>query len=333
MLLSLLDKSPLQKGEGAATALARTVRLAQTAERLGYHRFWLAEHHGMQGFASAVPEVLIAHILGKTSRIRVGSGGIMLQHYSAYKVAETFNTLAALAPGRVDLGIGKAPGGFPYSTKALQAGRDVPRWPSFDEQVTELDGYLARCFERGAPAQAVASPIPPAPPERFLLGGSIDSAILAAERGWGFVFAGHMNGDPALTEQSLAAFARHGGRGTPLLSVLVLAAEAKGEAEARVEGLGGVKVRFATGHSVNLGNREQAAEYARQAGTSDYEVIDTKPNVLAGTSEQVHRELDLLRQRFGVEEFVIETPPVPADARQKTIELLGARIGAAPAPV
>ncbi|HBT28325.1 MAG TPA: alkane 1-monooxygenase, partial [Erwinia persicina] len=111
--LSLLDKSPLAEGETATTALARTLTLAQRAEALGYHRFWLAEHHNTPALASPSPEILIAWILAHTRHIRVGSGGVMLQHYSPYKVAENFNLLASLAPDRVDLGVGKAPGGLP----------------------------------------------------------------------------------------------------------------------------------------------------------------------------------------------------------------------------
>ena len=331
--LSLLDKSPLQKGETAATAVARTAAMAQLAERLGYHRFWLAEHHGMQVLASSAPEVLIAHILAKTSRIRVGSGGVMLQHYNAYKVAETFNTLSALAPGRVDLGVGKAPGGFPFSTHALHLGHDPARWPSFPDQLAELGGYLEASFEGGPREGAVAAPIPPEPPERFLLGGSVESAVMAAERRWGFVFAGQLNGDPALTEASFNAFASHGGRGTPLLALLALVAEQPGAAEARLAGLSGVKVRFDDGHSVNLGNREQAAEYARQKGDDRYQVVETKPNVLAGTQSQVLQELDRLELRFGVKEFIVETPHVPAAERRRSVELLGERIIAEPETV
>lgn len=110
--ISILDKSPIAENETAADALARTLALAQQAENLGYHRFWIAEHHNTPQLASPSPELLIAWILGQTTRIRVGSGGVMLQHYSPYKVAENFNVLAALAPGRVDLGVGKAPGDY-----------------------------------------------------------------------------------------------------------------------------------------------------------------------------------------------------------------------------
>ena len=118
--ISILDKSPLAAGETAAQALTRTLTLAQRAEAWGYHRFWIAEHHNTDQLASPSPELAIAWILGQTRRIRVGS--IMLQHYSPYKVAENFNMLASLAPGRVDLGVGKSPGGLPLSTRALQQG-------------------------------------------------------------------------------------------------------------------------------------------------------------------------------------------------------------------
>ncbi|TBG72995.1 MsnO8 family LLM class oxidoreductase, partial [Rhizobium leguminosarum] len=138
-LLSLLDKSPIEQGLTAADALRATVKIAARAEELGYHRFWVAEHHNMSNLASSAPEALIAYLLARTSRIRIGSGGVMLQHYSAYKVAETFNLLASLAPGRVDLGVGKAPGGFPLSTRALQLAVDPARKPDFASQLSDLN--------------------------------------------------------------------------------------------------------------------------------------------------------------------------------------------------
>src|SRR5688572_21880212 len=116
--LSVLDKSPVLRGETSTQALQRTVALARRAEALGYQRFWVAEHHNTRDLASSSPEVLLAHLAARTEHIRIGSGGVMLQHYSPYKVAENFNLLQALAPGRIDIGIGKAPGGLPLSTRA-----------------------------------------------------------------------------------------------------------------------------------------------------------------------------------------------------------------------
>src|ERR1700679_2714390 len=169
--LSILDKSLIPEGADAADALRNTLALAIRAEQLNYHRYWFAEHHGATQLASSAPEVLTAYVLARTQRIRVGSGGVMLRHYAPYKVAETFNMLAALAPGRVDLGVGKAPGGFPYSTMALQSGRGAAYADDFRGLLGELDGYVS-----GSPG-AVAAPLPPAPPERFLLGASVESAI------------------------------------------------------------------------------------------------------------------------------------------------------------
>lgn len=141
--LSLLDKSPLLPGEPATAALQRTIVLAQAAERLGYARFWVAGHHANPGLAGTAPEILIAHLAARTQRIRLGSGGVLLPHYSPYKVAETFNLLAALAPNRIDLGIGKAPGGLPDATRALRRRHALAESVAFDDLLAELDRYLA----------------------------------------------------------------------------------------------------------------------------------------------------------------------------------------------
>ena len=141
MRLSVLDQSPANGKETSSTALKNTIHLAQMAEEWGYHRFWVAEHHGSNSVMSSSPEVLISHILAKTSTIKVGSGGVMLQHYSPYKVAENFNVLATLAPGRVDLGIGGGPGGLPKSTTALQQEASITR-DSLSQKVVQLGQFL-----------------------------------------------------------------------------------------------------------------------------------------------------------------------------------------------
>ena len=138
LTLSILDQSPVNDTETAAEAFQHTIELATKAEAWGYHRFWVSEHHGSERVMGSSPEVLIAHLLAKTTRIRVGSGGVMLQHYSPYKVAENFNVLASLAPGRVDLGIGRGPGGLPRSTRALQQGLGNRGQP-FAEKLLELE--------------------------------------------------------------------------------------------------------------------------------------------------------------------------------------------------
>lgn len=318
-LLSLLDKSPVEQGLTAADALRATVKIAARAEELGYHRFWVAEHHNMSNLASSAPEALIAYLLARTSRIRIGSGGVMLQHYSAYKVAETFNLLASLAPGRVDLGVGKAPGGFPLSTRALQLAVDPARKPDFASQLSDLNIYLAADPNYDG---AQATPFPPTAPERFLLGASVESAELAAEKGWELVFAGHLNGDPDNLRRTFEAYERASGGKHPILALAAFAAESEDYARERVGKLRIVKVFLPNGQTVNVGSEEQAAEFARQASITDYRTEEKVPSVLHGTAEQVRKELDELHRRYGVKEFVLDTPALSVAERLASIELL-----------
>jgi luciferase family oxidoreductase group 1 len=327
--LSLLDKSPILDGETAIDALQRTIALAQAAERLGYRRFWLAEHHGFPGLASSAPEILVAHLVARTRRIRIGSGGVLLQHYSPYKVAETFNLLAALAPDRIDLGIGKAPGGLPLSTKALRIQHDSERARSFEALLSELDGFLSGSLDANDPlAGAQALPKPPVSAERFLLGASPDSARLAADLGWRFVFAGQLNGDPKALEAALDAYAKAGASTLPLLGIAALAAATAEEARVLTDQLRVIRVTLDNGQSVNLGSEEQAAEFARQAGAASHTIEIRRPSILAGTAEDVRRELDALSARFGIAEFVIDTPAAATAQRLASITLLA---GDAPA--
>ncbi|MER9048112.1 LLM class flavin-dependent oxidoreductase [Mesorhizobium sp. M0923] len=321
-LLSLLDKSPVPEGSNATEALSRTVALAQKAEQLGYNRYWVAEHHSSPGLASSAPEVVVASLLANTSHIRIGSGGVMLQHYAPYKVAEVFNVLSALAPGRVDLGVGKAPGGLPLSTKALQAGRGADVKRDFADQLAELDSFLVGTLPEGHPLAGVAAtPVPPAPPERILLGASDNSAALAVRHGWQFCFAAHLNGDLAKVQSAFEVYEKSTGR-VPLLALFAFVAETTEAAERQVSELRVFKVHLATGQSVNLPSLEAAAEFARQAGVSEYRVEENRPSVIAGTPDHVRRELDRLHQRFGVKEFVIDTPVAGYAERLASIELL-----------
>lgn len=322
--LSLLDKVPVAANETAAAALQRSVQLAQQAENWGYHRFWLAEHHNTHQLASPSPEVLIAWIVAQTRHIRVGSGGVMLQHYSPYKVAENFNLLASLAPGRIDLGIGKAPGGLPLSTHALQLGVHAGEKGSFAEQLRLLDGWLqSAASNKGDDEETLhATPQPVRPASRFLLGASEASARLAAELGWQFVFAAHINGDRQLLEQSLATYSRlsHGQRA--LVAVQVVVADSPAQADLLVSDLRHYHVEVKDGPSVNVASLEQAERYVRQGGFSDYLIEPRTPSLLKGTAAQVHAQLEALHQNFAIDEFIIDTPIAEADARRRSLELL-----------
>lgn len=318
--LSILEKSPIPEGKTAAEALRHSVKLAQRAEELGYHRFWLAEHHGNSQLASVAPEIVAAHILASTSLIRVGTGGVMLQHYSPYKVAEVFRQLAALAPGRVDAGVGKAPGGLPLSTRALQQRHVGPA--DFEQLLAELDGFLRNELPVGhALAGSIATPEVTAAPQRILLGGSPDSAVLAARYGWDFIFAGHFNGDAANLQATLDSYRQASGK-QAALALYAFAADSRTEAEALVGQLRIFKLHPEHGQAVNLPSLAAAEQYARQAGIHRYRIEELSPHVITGSGEDVRRQLDALHQRCGIREFIIDNPVADFARRLASIELI-----------
>lgn len=199
MRLSILDQTPIAEGTSAAQALANSIDLARAGERLGYHRYWAAEHHASPALAGAAPEVLLAAAGAATSRIRLGSGGIMLPHYSPLKVAETFSLLAGLYPGRVDLGLGRAPGSDQRTAYALQRDRRQQSPNDFPNQLAELLGYLEDDLPAGHAFADLARTLPgrPETPAVWLLGSSPDSAAWAAETGLPYCFADFINSDGA----------------------------------------------------------------------------------------------------------------------------------------
>lgn len=194
MKLSILDQVPISKGMSSTEALANAVTLAQLGDELGYERIWFAEHHNTTTLASSAPEVTAAYVAAKTDRIRVGTGGIMMMHYSPYKVAEVFKTLAALAPGRIDFGAGRAPGGDMPAMKALASGRR----PDLTEQYDKLEIILRLMNEKSTGEevydQVVAAPFKVQLPQSWLLGSSGQSAKQAGISGVGYSFAQFFNG-------------------------------------------------------------------------------------------------------------------------------------------
>jgi luciferase family oxidoreductase group 1 len=201
--LSVLDLSPIREGGTAADALRNTLDLAQHVEKLGYHRFWVAEHHNLPGIASAATSVVLAHVAGGTSRIRVGSGGIMLPNHAPLVIAEQFGTLAALFPGRIDLGLGRAPGGDQRTARALRRNLGSSG-DTFPQDLAELQGY----FRPGGPGTGVhAVPGEGLDIPLWLLGSSDFSAQLAAQLGLPFAFASHFA--PAYLQQALALYRRY----------------------------------------------------------------------------------------------------------------------------
>ncbi|MFB5265714.1 LLM class flavin-dependent oxidoreductase [Paenibacillus enshidis] len=323
--ISVLDQSPIYQDETGAEALAHTVALAQKAEELGFKRFWVAEHHDSEQLAGSSPEVLIAYLLARTSRIRIGSGGIMLQHYSPYKVAENFHVLASLAPGRVDLGVGRAPGGLPRSTQALQ--KNIANPLSLTDKIVELRRYLAvEPDEDGALAGLKATPIPPLAPELHLLGASSGSSELAASLGLPYVFSLFIGGDEEAAVEAVRQYRtrfNHGAGKEPqiILALSVIVADTDQEAQSLIPPQRLVKVHLASGRTVTVSTLEQAEEFGRQSG-EPYTIEEKDPLITAGSKETVRDKLLALQKATGVEEFIVTTNVTPFEQRLRSYELL-----------
>ena len=346
--LSILDQSPAAEGETAAEALQNTIELARRAEEWGYQRFWVAEHHGSNRHMGSSPEVLISHLLAHTSHIRVGSGGVMLQHYSPYKVAENFNVLSSLAPGRVDLGIGRGPGGMPISTQALRAqlhdnsgsGSSPGSSPglglasgsiALEDKLTQLRQFLYNKLDENNPFLGlVATPIPPQPPELFLLGTTASSAEIAARLSLPYVFAMFLNGDEEEMNKAILAYRESGGESVPepMLALPVIVADTDREAAGYARDIHVVRIRLESGRTFTVFSEEAALEFGRQSGEEfTYEVQPA--NVIHGSPDKVKKRLSALRKELGVDEVFIVTAINSFRKRLHSYELLAeAMIGA-----
>ncbi|HLS60115.1 MAG TPA: MsnO8 family LLM class oxidoreductase, partial [Virgibacillus sp.] len=195
MRLSVLDQAPITKGNTAADALKKAEELAILTDELGYYRMWMAEHHGTNAFASSAPEITVAHLGAKTKNIRIGTGGIMMMHYSPLKMAEVFKTLSAFSPGRIDYGVGRAPGGDNFSIYALSEGREPMvhnMYEKFDTTLELINDVVPtdRLYNKN-----IATPAEIVLPEAWLLGSSGNSAREAGQRGVGYSFAQFFNGE------------------------------------------------------------------------------------------------------------------------------------------
>ncbi|MBB6735175.1 LLM class flavin-dependent oxidoreductase [Cohnella zeiphila] len=326
MILSVLDQSQICEGRTAGETLAETTRLAQHTEALGYHRYWVSEHHASRALAHSSPEVLIAHLAAHTERIRVGSGGIMLTHYSAYKVAENFRLLEALHPGRIDVGLGRAPGGMPLSTRALQEGRyaDIDRYP---QQVADLTAYL----HDSLPAEhryagLHASPGIRTAPDIWLLGSSLGSAQIAASMGTAYAYA-QFFGVPG-SEDAIAYYKE---RFKPselvpepraLAAVMVICADTEEEASRLATS---TDLFFLSLEQGRMLDRFPSVETAESYPYTDYDrerIRAVRRRRILGTPEQVRDQLLAMQKEYGIDEFMIVTLTHDFEARLKSYRLL-----------
>ncbi len=328
--LSILDQSPVHEADSSTDALRHTIRLAQKAEEWGYHRFWVAEHHGSNRVMGSSPEILVSHLLAHTSRIRVGSGGVMLQHYSPYKVAENFNVLASLAPGRVDLGIGRGPGGLPRSTAALRRGDGEPAM-NLAEKLAELRRFLNDELDADHPLHGLtASPLPPQPPDLFLLGTTRSSGDMAAELTMPYVFALFLNNDEDEMAEAVRRYQSRfdsstGLRPRTMLALPIIVADSNEEAAEHASKIQVVRITLDSGRTLTVGSVEAGEEFGKQSGEG-YSIIVRQAGVVHGAADSVRRQLDEIRLRYHADEIVAVTAMDSFEKRLRSFELLGGLI-------
>jgi len=332
MRLSVIDQSPVSSGSTPADALHNTIDLAQHTDALGYTRYWIAEHHATPGFASPAPEVLIARVAAETSAIRVGSGGVLLPHYSPLKVAEVFRVLHALYPGRIDLGIGRAPGSAPLEAYALRRDRGRGEWvDDFPEQLTELLAFLRREFPPAHPfARILVTPDMPGTPDVWLLGSSPWSARAASELGLPYAFAHFIN--PGPTREALDYYRAHvdGRARRTILALGVICAET--EAEAMRQAAPIRLRRYQRAQGIEPGPIPSPEEALAQLGPGDPmpEERGEWPRYVVGSVEQVPARLERIAAELGVDELMILTIVHDHRVRVRSYELLAQAFGLTP---
>jgi luciferase family oxidoreductase group 1 len=327
--LSVLDQSPIPEGSTPAQALHRTLDLAELADALGYHRYWVAEHHATPALACAAPEVLIGAIAARTSRLRVGSGGVMLPHYSPLKVAETFSSLSGLYPERIDLGLGRAPGTDPMTMLALQRDRRQAAPDDFIEQLVELLGLLEDRLPPSHPFARHARTLPGLPerPEPWLLGSSPQSALWAAELGLPYSFADFINPEgAAIAADYRGRFIDSERLGAPLVSVGVIAicADSDEEAERLAASSRMMLSLLRQGRLIEIPPVDKALRYL--------ETRERSPGgrrAVIGSPETVRAGIEAVAAEYGAEEVLVLTITYDHAARRHSYELIAEAFGLA----
>ncbi len=336
MKLGALDQSPIRKGGTAADAVNETIELAKACERFGYQRYWLAEHHNTTSFAGSTPEVLIARVAAETRAMRIGSGGVMLPHYSPLKVAENFRMLETLYPRRVDLAIGRAPGADGRTSVALQAGPEAWDVGVFPQQAALLRHYLeesagfAQWPENHPYRQIHASPRGPGMPEMWMLASSVNGALYAAELGLPLSFAQFISPDGGLEAVELyrKQFKPHHPGDRPRVSVAVfaLAAETEDEAERLCATRNLWVMQLLRNQAGPFPSPEEALAYPySDADRAQIRAIAQRG--ITGTPERVKLGLERLAADYGAEEVIVLTITFDFAARVRSYELLAHACG------
>jgi luciferase family oxidoreductase group 1 len=326
MRLSVLDQSPVIDGCSPARAIEETLKLARAVEALGYDRYWLAEHHAIAALGDPCPEILLARLGAETSRIRVGTGGVLLPYYSAFKTAEVFRMLEALYPGRIDLGIGRAPGGDGRTARAVGGGR-FPDAEHFPQQVWELVGHLDGTLPEDHPERGVRlQPGGDTAPEVWLLGSSDYSGLLAAQLGLRFAFAHFINprgGDlvmKAYKERFRPAAKRDAGPHTLLCcSVICCETDAEAERQAKVIDLRRLEMAYNLDTPVPTLARAEKRNYTAQELAH---IESQRARLVFGSPDTCKARLLELAAQYSADELMILTITGDYDTRRASYERL-----------
>ncbi len=330
MRISVLDQSPISEGSNGPAALKNTLDLARLAEDLGYARYWVAEHHGTPMLACASPEVMIAAIGSITKRIRIGSGGVMLPHYSPLKVAETFSILSALFPDRIDLGLGRAPGSDHATAFALQRDRRQPSPDDFPEQLGELLGYLENKMPAGHPFSRLAAlPGRPYAPDVWLLGSSPQSALWAADSGLPYVFADFINPEGAsIASTYRERFSPSEKLAEPRLIVAgwAVCAETDEEAQRLASSARMTRALMNQGQLIPVPPIEKALRFLSERGPNADSIARPR-RAIVGSPATVKKGIEELAAIYEAEEVMIVTITFDHAARRRSYELISEMFG------
>jgi luciferase family oxidoreductase group 1 len=329
--LGVVDQSPVRTGGTAADAVRETLELARITERLGYGRYWLAEHHSTNSFAGSSPAVLIPAVAAATREMRVGSGGVMLSHYSPLQVAENFRMLETLFPGRIDLGVGRAPGGDARTTLALAYGRGQVGVENFPRQVEDLVGWVTDGFEEGHPWRRVrAMPRAPTAPQVWMLGSGGSSAFYAAQSGCGYAFAQFISGEDGagLARQYRERFVPSPRLPAPIVSVGlgVICAETQDEAQRLACSLELWRRRIMRGQDRGIPSPDEALREMGDTWTPP-RIGQDGARMIAGDPGQVRDELHRVAARYRADELMIVTVTHDWQARVRSYELIAEAVG------
>lgn len=331
--LSVLDVSPVSSGSDGARALRNTLELARLADRLGYKRYWLAEHHNLPSVASSAPEIMIGHVADVTESIRVGAGGIMLPNHAPLKVAETFRVLEALHPGRVDLGIGRAPGTDPVTAAALRRTQDGLEVDDFPQRFGELLAFSGEGFPEGHPFRSVvAMPGDIGLPPIWLLGSSGYSARAAGQMGLGYAFASHFSpADPAPAMHAYRASfepSEDFERPSAILAVAVVCGETDEEARTLASSMELAWVRMRGGNPGPLPSPDEAMAYlytpAERRLAEAYRSMQ-----IVGDPPTVRERIEEVAEHTAADEVMVTTNVYDQRERLRSYERLAEAFGLA----